>query len=63
MFKSALYITILLLATLATSVFGQEEAVIAVKARLDRSNSLHFNLGAASSLGQNNYQGGTFVGL
>jgi len=42
---------------------GQEEALIAVKARLEKSNSLHFNLGAATSLGQNNYQGGTFVAL
>lgn len=55
--------TTLLLVTLATAVFGQEEAVIAVQARLERSNSFHFNLGAATSLGQNNYQGGTFVGL
>ena len=54
---------LLLLATLVTTGFGQEEAIIAVQARLERSNSFHFNLGAATSLGQNNYQGGTFVGL
>lgn len=53
----------LLLASSVTIVFGQEEAVIAVQARLEKSNSFHFNLGLASSLGQNNYQGGTLVGL
>lgn len=53
----------LLLVTLATAAKGQEEAVIAVKARLDKSNSLCFNLGAATSLGQNNYRGGTMFGL
>jgi hypothetical protein len=52
-----------LLLVIVTSAFGQEEAVIAVQARLERSNSFHFNLGIASSLGQNNYQGGTLVGL
>ena len=55
--------TTLLLSTLAITAQGQEEAVIAVQARLEKSNSLHFNLGAATSLSQNNYQGGTFVGL
>lgn len=54
---------VLLLVILVTTAFCQEEAVIAVQARLERSNSFHFNLGAASSLGQNNYQGGTFAGL
>lgn len=55
--------TTVVLATFVTGVFGQEEAVIAVQARLEKSNSFHFNLGLASSLGQNNYQGGTLVGL
>jgi hypothetical protein len=54
---------LLLLSTLALGAFAQEEAVIAVQARIEKSNSVHFNLGAAASLGQNNYQGGTFVGL
>lgn len=60
--RSVAFIT-LLLATLVTTVFGQEESVIAVQARIEKSNSFHFNLGIASSLGQNNYQGGTLVGL
>jgi len=56
-------LTTLVLAAIVMTAFGQEEAVIAVQARLERSNSFHFNLGAATSLGQNNYEGGTFVGL
>jgi opacity protein-like surface antigen len=63
MARTAFCLTTLLLSMLAPAVSGQDEAVIAVKARLEKSNSLHFNLGAATSLGQNNYQGGTFVGL
>ncbi|HMG90660.1 MAG TPA: hypothetical protein VK589_11395 [Chryseolinea sp.] len=63
MVRTAFGLTTVLLTMLAPIVQGQEEAVIAVKARLEKSNSLHFNLGAATSLGQNNYQGGTFVGL
>jgi hypothetical protein len=52
-----------LLFTFGTQCRAQEEAVIAVKARLEKSSSFHFNLGAATSLGQNNYKGGTLVGL
>jgi len=44
-------------------VWAQEESVIAVQARLERSNSFHFNLGAATGLSQTNYKGGTLVGL
>ena len=42
--------------------WGQEEDVLALKARLERSNAFHFTLGGGSSLGQNNYKGGTMVG-
>jgi len=56
-------LTTLLLLVLIGQLKGQDEAVIAVKARLAKSSSFHFNLGAATSLGQNNYKGGTLVGL
>jgi hypothetical protein len=41
---------------------GQEEEVIGLKARLERSNAFYFTLGAGNSLRQNNYTGGTMVG-
>lgn len=56
---------ILLVLALATSVattWAQDEAVIAVRSRLDRSNSIYLNLGAASDFGLNNYRGGTLFG-
>jgi hypothetical protein len=56
-------IAAILLLLFVTRLNAQDESVIAVKARLEKSNSLHFNLGSASSLGQTNYRGGTLVGL
>ncbi|MBA4055775.1 MAG: hypothetical protein C0490_13750 [Marivirga sp.] len=60
--KQIVFVALALLFIVEQST-AQEEAVIAVKSRLEKSNSLHFNLGSANSLGQTNYRGGTLVGL
>lgn len=48
---------------LSVRLSAQEEAVIAVRDRLDKSNSFSFAMGQATSLGQNNYKSGALLGL
>ena len=58
-----LYLCPLSMLLFTSVVMGQGEDVVALKARLERSNSLQFTLGAGTSLKQNNYKGGTLVGI
>lgn len=60
--KIALFL-LMFLTSLFRDCEAQEDEVVLVKARLERSNEIQFALASCSSLGQNNYTGGNKVGL